>query len=307
MIAAVIDLGTNTFNLLIAQTGLNKEVKILFRTKKAVKLLQQSKNEYLISTDAISRAADTLIGYKKLLHKFNVEKTILIGTSAIRNAKNQSKFISEIKNKTGFVIEVISGEKEAEYIYYGVKSTVQLNSETVLILDIGGGSNEFIIANANELLWKKSYEMGIARLIKQFKLSDPITKTEIEQLENYFTEKLPDLKKACEEFNVKKMLGSSGSFDTLTELIESGRNPAILKNNSYYEYNMDEYIHVHDALLNSTLQERLNMPGMIQLRADMIVVASVLIHYVIKYLSLEKLSMSTASLKEGVLYKKILN
>ncbi|NJO69648.1 MAG: hypothetical protein HC830_10500 [Bacteroidetes bacterium] len=135
------------------------------------------------------------------------------GTSALRDAANGEAFREDVKRQFDIEIRLITGEKEAEYIYKGVSQTVQHIREKFLILDIGGGSNEFIIADQQQYYWKESFKLGMARLTEKFTPSDPVTPELIDTLEAYFEKELYPLFRALEEYPVKILVGASGSFD----------------------------------------------------------------------------------------------
>ena len=122
----------------------------------------------------MDRAVNSLLSYKTILEEYQVEEVLVAGTSAIRNAQNQQDFIQTILNKTGFEITVISGDEEALLIYQGVSHFLSIGEHPEMIIDIGGGSVEFIIANQYEILWIISLEIGGQRLMDKFHKSDPI-------------------------------------------------------------------------------------------------------------------------------------
>ncbi len=108
------------------------------------------------------------------IKKFEVEEIRAFATSAIRNASNGQQFVDEVEKRFGFRVRVIPGEREAELIYKGVRQAVEITEKKVMILDIGGGSNELIICNNEGIIWKHSFELGMARIIELFDISDPI-------------------------------------------------------------------------------------------------------------------------------------
>ena len=229
--------------------------------------------------------------------------SLAFATSAIRSANNGSAFVKEASEKTGIDITVISGEKEAELIYFGVRQCISLEVQPVLIMDIGGGSTEFIIANGNKIFWKHSFNIGAARLLEMFKPSDPILPGEIKKLESFLTKELSILIEAVEKFNPDQLIGSSGSFDSLAEIVaHKFYSPDILDNKTEFTFNLDDCAIVYESILKSTNAERLQMKGLVAMRVDMIVISSILVHFIIASLDIQKMRLSTYSLKEGVLY-----
>ena len=302
MRVAVIDLGTNTFNLFIADIISPTEYKKVFKTKVPVKLGEGGIAKNKIASAAFARGIDALRKYKKLIDGFNTEQIFAFATSAIRSAENGKKFTETAKKETGITINVISGDREAEFIYKGVKQALQIGDEASLILDIGGGSNEFIIATSEEVLWKQSFNLGVSRMLEKFKPSDPIAESEVKKIEKYFEDELAPLFEAVTNNPVKELIGSSGSFDTFAEMIaHKFHSPEMLKGKTEYEFNLPEFFEVHNQLIKSTRAERIQTKGLVELRVDMIVIGSVFVSFILSKLSINKMRLSTYSLKEGVL------
>lgn len=301
MRVAIIDCGTNTFNLLIAENQDN-QWKHLFRSKRVVKLGSGGIIGRVIAEVPINKAVEALKAYKKIIVKYEVNKTLVVGTAAIRDAKNRNLFLEKVKKETGFSIQLISGSTEAKLIYKGVSKAIILGEETTLILDIGGGSVEFIICNDKKIFWKKSFRLGAARLIEHIQPSDPILLSEIKKLNNYLDENLIAFGEAVAKFEPKKLIGSSGSFDTFAALIlNKTDNLNMIRRKTSYQFNLKEYKTLHKELIKSTYKERLRMKGMLRMRADMIVVASLLLTFALSKTGILKLHLSTYALKEGLL------
>jgi exopolyphosphatase/guanosine-5'-triphosphate,3'-diphosphate pyrophosphatase len=302
---AVIDLGTNTFNLVIADHN-KSYYTIIHQDKFPVKLGEDGINQNIIQPVPFWRGIDNIEKILSIIKSFSVDKIYAFATSAIRDASNGSQFVSTVYKLFQLKINVITGNKEAQLIYWGVKSALTIGKKNVLIIDIGGGSTEFIIANDDEILWKKSYKLGAARLLDMFKSPEPLSAECISNIEAYLFKELKTLQKAVEKFPVNELIGSSGSFDTFAEMIcHQFYNPQLLFGKTTFDYNIHDLYDIHLQLLKSTREERLKMKGLIAMRADMIVIASIFVQYMIKNYKIEKVRLSTYSLKEGVLYKMI--
>ena len=182
---AVIDCGTNTFNLLIVEFDHQKKHNKIFNSRIAVKLGQGSINEGFIGDEPFKRGVSAIEIFKHEIGKFNVSKILAFATSAIRDAHNGKQFVDTVKQQTDIDIEIIDGNREAELIYLGNKEAAKLSNSISLIMDIGGGSNEFILANNSGVLWKQSFAIGAARMLEKFSPSDPILQSEIEEINIY--------------------------------------------------------------------------------------------------------------------------
>lgn len=302
---AVIDLGTNTFNLVIADHN-KSHYTIIHQDKFPVKLGEGGINQNIIQPVPFWRGVDHIEKIISIIKSFSVNKTYAFATSAIRDAANGSQFVNAVYKLFQLKINVITGNKEAELIYLGVKSALSIGKSNALIMDIGGGSTEFIIANNDKIVWKKSYKLGAARLLEKFNVPEPISSENIAAIELYLNKELATLTKAVKHFPVHELIGSSGSFDTLAEMIcHEFYEPHLMDGKTTFDYHLPDLKAIHQKLLNSNRQERLKMNGLIAMRVDMIVIASIFVWFIIKNYNLNKVRLSTFSLKEGVLYNMI--
>src|SRR5665213_2651103 len=186
---AIIDLGTNTFHLLIAE-GTADAYRELVHQQVAVKLGEGGINHGVIQLAAFERGLETMEQFRDLIDEHEVTVVKAIGTSALRNAANGKAFIDAVNAKTGLRIEIIDGDAEAEYIYSGIEAAGCLSETDSLVMDIGGGSVEFIICNKDRIRWKQSFEAGAARLMDRFHHRDPIAPESITALTLYLEDTL---------------------------------------------------------------------------------------------------------------------
>lgn len=295
MRAAVIDLGTNTFHLIIAD--LSDRVNVVYKTNSPVKLGEGKINENIIIPEAFERGLQTLMAFAEEIKNQRVDIVKATATSAVRSAANGADFVEAAKLRAGIDIEVISGEEEAGYIFKGVQATGVI-VEPSLIMDIGGGSTEFILCNPEQVLWKKSYNIGAARLMQAYFKSDPISKADQRIILDHLENTLRELKEACAAHQPLTLIGSAGAFETFATLL---LKDVEVKSIASCTLPIEAYKKLAAELIASTHEERAGMKGLIPLRVDMIVLAAILTNYVIDETGLEKLSLSTYDLKMGVL------
>lgn len=298
--AAVIDLGTNTFHLMICEIA-NGQSNVIFKRRVPVKIGQGGISKGLIVDEAKSRALSTLKEFKQICEDYEVEEIHALATSAIRSASNGQDFCQQALIDTGIQINVIDGITEAEYILAGVKTAVDFTNDPSLIMDIGGGSVEFILATADQILFQNSYEIGAQRLKDKFHHSDPISVGEIQDLRNFLKSSLADLIEVSNIHKPVTLIGASGSFETVIDIYNK-------KDQNDSEYiNLGEQFHkncftlVHQEILSKNHDERLRIPGMVEMRVDMICVATVLIDFILEELSIQQITVSSAALKEGLM------
>lgn len=302
---AIIDLGTNTCNLLIAESLADGEFVTLYEGKEVVKLGLGGIHKELLTSDAIERGLNALHKHALTINEHQVEDVKIFATSALRGAENRDTFLEAVWTKLGWKVEIIDGDREAELIFKGVNLSLSVDSETVLILDIGGGSNEFILSHGDNVLWKQSFNIGIARVLEIFTPSDPLLPEEIAKMEQWFEDELAMLWQACENHRPDILVGCSGAFDTFTDLYEEVEPESNYRTASLLP--VGAFQKIHETLKVSTLDERQRMRGMDPMRVEMIVVASVFVNFVLRKLDISRMYQSHFSLKEGAMHEIMSN
>lgn len=290
---AVIDLGTNTFNLLIADVT-DTSITRLYSEKKGVGFGLKGLNNNQLSEDALRRAYDVLKAFKSKCVEFQTEKIIALGTSALRTTDNAQEFIDEIETRLEIQIQIISGEQEAELIYYGVKQSFEINQPT-LIMDIGGGSTEFILADASGILKRTSLKIGISRIYQQISTADPIMDDEILQIESWIEKVVGD---SLNGYECDTLIGASGSFETLFEMIWK---KAYRNQTSCYHFEKSQITSTLNWLIHSTKQQRDEHDFIIPIRKIMGPISSIETLWAIRRLNISDVWLSPFSLKEGAL------
>lgn len=298
---AVIDLGTNTFNLLVADvTG--SRMSVLYKDELGIKLGEGGIHQKVITEASFQRGMDGFKTHFQTAEKWNANKILAVATSGIRSAANGEDFIRKIHEDFGMEIKTITGDEEAELIYRGVRQAVDMKDKISLIVDIGGGSNEFIIGDSSRYLWKQSIDIGIARILERFKPSNPITRDEIDAVNAYFEEALQPLEKPVQQYQPELFIGCAGTFQTVRNmLIEEGEMKSKDNQQTWFEVSYQHFEKLHKKLVNSTTEEREQMPGLELFRVDMIVLASIFVNFIMQKFGFDRMIQSDYSIKEGVI------
>ncbi|MCG8576301.1 MAG: hypothetical protein MI810_15545 [Flavobacteriales bacterium] len=289
---AIIDLGTNTFNILVLDFEEGKR-EMVYTSKVGVGLGIGGINEGKISADSADRGIKTLIEFKRQCDELEVDEIRGFGTSAIRNADNREEFIQRAWEESQISIKVISGVEEASYIYEGVRSGYQF-SKPALIMDIGGGSTEFILANSEGVIKAKSFEIGVSRIYQQFQFSDPYSAGDRERIEGYLSEEIGDF---FEEVGVDELIGASGSFETFFELVHEQTFPQ----GEYVSLSREAIEPCLEAITRSTQEERDKNDFIIPIRKQMAPIAAIKIQWILNKLNIQNIIISPFALKEGVI------
>lgn len=323
---AIIDCGTNTFNLLIKEK-VDGEWKTLFNTKLPVMLGTGGFSEKRLMPNRMARGIDALYSYKNVIDSLEVKDVRVFATSAVREASNGNEFVARVKKHLNFDMEVISGDREAELIFEGVVQTTGELKEDYLIMDIGGGSTEFIFVRNQKPLWRKSYLLGVSRLHGMLNPASRINQDDVNRLRGHLNKELLDLISFLKENPVRVLVGSSGSFDTLFDMYQFGvaegttkgaskagfaegafaepfKEPTegtVQHNKRLNEIPFSSYPSIHQWLMGSTMEERLAHPAIPQLRAEFMPLSTYLAKFVLEQSSFNKIYQSEYALKEGVL------
>ena len=322
---AIIDCGTNTFNLLVKEKVEGKW-KTLFKTKLPVKLGAGGFSENVLLPNRMARGIDALYSYKNVIDSLDVKDVRVFATSAVREASNGNEFVARVKKHLIFDMEVISGDREAELIFEGVVQTTEEIKEDYLIMDIGGGSTEFIFVRDQKPLWRKSYLLGVSRLHGMLNPASRINQDDVHRLRAHLNNELQDLISFLKENPLRVLVGSSGSFDTLFDMYQFAKAKDSMKDSSkdvsqdsakgfterstesstegsrkLNEIPFSSYPSVHQWLVGSTLEERLKHPSIPQMRAEYMPLSTYLVKFILEQSNFSKMYQSEYALKEGVL------
>jgi exopolyphosphatase/guanosine-5'-triphosphate,3'-diphosphate pyrophosphatase len=304
---ALIDMGTNTFHLLIVELAAAGDElpvpTVLLRTKVGVKLGEGGISQGEITPEAFARALHTLDAFQEEIELHQVNEVYATATSAVRAARNGAELVQAIFEQTGIRVEVIPGYREAELITKGIRQAVLLGTAPHLLMDIGGGSVEFILASQTQIFWKQSFEIGAQRLLDKFFTQDPLPASAVQAQQAWLAEVLAPLTAAVRQHQPVSLVGASGTFDTLCDLqaARASQPELIGKPNPATVIPPESFRQSYEQLLSLDHVGRLALPGMTPLRADMIVVACVLIDFVLTTYGLTIIQASAYALKEGLL------
>ena len=288
---AVIDLGTNTFNLLVGSVFGDK-LEIIYCEKEAVLLGMNGINNGSIAEDSWMRAMQTLFRFKKRCEKQNVDEIIGFGTSALRGAKNGELFVKEVYENIGIRIHIISGSQEAQLIYRGVRWLFDFK-QAATIMDIGGGSTEFIAANARGIVEAQSFDIGVSRLYQNLNKRNNLTANDFKFINEYLEARTG---RFFEEDRSTLLIGASGSFETFYEMIFQKKFTADEKMVTLPLLPLLDQL---NWVIDSRYEDRINHKWIVPMRKKMIPIAAFKIKWIIQKLNVDRVLLSPYSLKEG--------
>lgn len=295
---AIIDLGTNTFNLLVAEHTGKGALRMLHEEECPVFLGRGSTEKGIITDEAMERALVALRELMDVARSYGAACVKGFGTSALRSARNATDLSTRAKALFDLDISVITGEQEAELILAGVRQAVSFGTRPMLVMDIGGGSIEFILATDKALMWKRSFELGATRLLERFTPSDPLTIDEQFRLVTYLDTQLEPLFAVMDRHWPAALVGSAGSFDTLAELVALERGDTWAPDQVTMTFSNIEFDAVKERIIGSTRAERVVIKAIPEYRVDALPLALIAMERVIAH-GIEELRWSRYALKEG--------
>ncbi len=298
MLAAAIDIGTNSCRLLIGE-NINNQIQIKTRELKITRLGEGVDKNKKLNQKAVNRVLSALKYYKNLIDEYDIDKTRLIGTSALRDVDN-SYLLSKEAAELGFDLEIISGKKEAELNYLGAVDNL---NDDFLLIDIGGGSTEFIWPFKNNISFE-SLNIGCVRLTERF-ISEPelpLKESEIREISNFVYDLLKN------ELNLKKTLSIKGVGGTITTLaaLKMSMEDYDSEKIEDTELHIDELREVLKKFKKLDLKDRSSLKGLQPKRADIIPAGLIILIVILEYISSESLTVSDHDLLYGLLKEELI-
>ncbi len=288
--AAVVDLGTNTAHLLIARKN-DKSFEILFKKRHYVFLAEKGIER--IAPEAEDRLFVALDDFRQKIEECDSGHVIITGTEAFRMAENGFEILDKITAEYGWQVQIISGDREAELIYKGVKSIIDIRIGNYVMMDIGGGSVEFIISENGIMAWKNSFPIGIATLHNFPFITDPIDLNGIAKIKEYIYEEVEQLREELRKYHDIRLIGAAGSFEILTKPpSDSSQKYAVVKTKEFLKY-LEEVIELSE-------EERAKLAWIPKERAKYVIMAILLIQVAIELTGTREIVISPYALKEGL-------
>ena len=300
MRVASIDIGTNTILLLIAETDEGK-LKPLFEMETIVGLGKGLQKDGDLSQEAMERGFQTLARYLERCQTMGVQNIFAVGTSALREAKNSGNFLKTIKEKLNLSIEIISGEEEAHLSFLAVIRDLKELKKMALVIDVGGGSTEFILGKGDRIIQSVSLPLGSVRFTDQFLLSDPVQEEEWEKMEREILELLVRIPHPQEPFS---MVAVGGTATTLAS-VEQGLDEFIPEKIHHFVLKKEALRNQLHLYRSKTIDERRKIPGLPPARADVILAGGAILYMAMKKLGCPSVLLSCHGIRYGLLYQKL--
>ncbi|MFV9483726.1 HD domain-containing protein [Christiangramia sp. ASW11-125] len=297
---AAIDLGTNSFHAVLVDIYPDGSFRTVDKLKEMVILAEKGMDNKL-SEEAMQRGLDAMKRIKFLCDSMHVEEIIAFATSAIREATNGGDFIQRMKAESGIKVRAISGSKEAALIGLAVQHSIALSEELVLMVDIGGGSVEFILGNNEKFLYSQSLKLGVARMAAKFVSHDPINKEEIKDLKKHYKKELGELSEILAKHKVRTIIGSSGTMENIGAMIANRNSHTANMSLNELVFDVSEFKKLYKNFIQLDRKEREDISELDEKRIDIINPGMVLVKYLVKEFEIEEIKISEAALRDGMI------
>jgi exopolyphosphatase/guanosine-5'-triphosphate,3'-diphosphate pyrophosphatase len=300
MRVAAMDLGTNSFHLLVAEVHPDGHLDPLVREKEMLRLGDAVSRYGAIPTTAADQAVATVRRFRLLAEAADATEVLAKATSAIRRADNGGEVVDRIEEETGVRVDVISGQEEARLIFGAVRASVVLDPAPALCFDLGGGSLEVMVGDSGSLMLARSVPLGVARLSAEYVRSDPISKRDRRELRARIAELLAPLVSEVAPFEPKMAVGSSGTLENLAEMVAARREEDAPASLNQLTISRGELLALHERILASKAADRLAMAGLDERRVDLITAGSMVLATAMELFDLDELTISEWALREGI-------
>jgi exopolyphosphatase/guanosine-5'-triphosphate,3'-diphosphate pyrophosphatase len=303
-LVAAIDIGTNSFHMVIASADSRGRLTVHHKHKIPVRLGKGPGNIDELQPDAIRRGIEAL---KVFSEKARESGAIVraMATSAVREAANRDEFITPAKQEAGIDVNVISGGEEARLIYEGVRRALPVQNTRTLIIDIGGGSTECIVGEKGRTIFANSTKIGAVRLANEFFPEGVSNAGNVKNCREFISGIWKNVLEQVKSAGFRVSIGTSGTITSLVKMVYAEKGIDLSEKNvleGLYA-NREDLLRVTNRVITTeTVNDRIKIPGMEEKRVDILPAGALIIDYAIKFLQVEKIIISPYALREGILF-----
>ncbi len=302
---AVIDIGTNSIHMVLAEILPDASYKIIDRFKDMTRLGNGAFTAGRLSDESVGRGLGVLKTLVTLARNKGFERIVAIATSAVREAKNGGDFVDLVEEQTGIKIRIISGTEEARLIFLGVKHSMALSDGPALVVDVGGGSVELIVGNRDGLQQVKSLKLGAIRLSELYLKKTPPTASMVRNLEDCVTASLKPVFAGFKVNHFAAVVATSGMAGNLAEIIHLRRTGRPLPQLNLATMSLKDVRAIELELSRSSITDRLAIPGLDPKRVDTLLPAVVVLRCALKLSGVQEITLCDKAIREGIIYDYI--
>lgn len=298
---AAIDIGTNSIKLLIASVEEDGSLEALSREKSLVRLGSETLATGRLSEEAIDAGVAAVEQFLQSIRSAGAELARAVATCAVREAANSAEFIEAVRRRTGVTVDVVSGEEEARLINLGVRSEFPARFDPLFLIDIGGGSTEFVISEGSRVRLTESLALGVVRLADRYSRSDPPSDRDRKAMKKAIRAAAKRAVEAVRKTGFKTCVGSSGTIQSLSLVHEAAILGREAMPTGHRTLTREGLKKVNRLLRRTTAREKLRIPGLDPRRRDIAVPGGMLLAWVLKRTGARAVVVGERGLREGIL------
>ena len=291
---AAIDLGSNSFHMIICSV-IDGQLQTIDRIKEMVRLASGLNERNILDEATQERALDCLKRFGQRIQGFPESNVHIVGTNTLRTAKNAAHFLHHAESALGYPIHIISGIEEARLIYQGVAHSLQSNAQRRLVMDIGGGSTEYIIGTNDSIAKKESLRMGCVTVSNQFFADGSINQQKLKSALLFVNQRLRGDKKQFTNKNWDEAIGASGSIRAIRKVL-------VAQQWTSGGISLDGLEQLKSHILNCSHISELKLEGLDPDRLPVFIGGFVILYATFISLGIETMSVSDGALREGLIY-----
>lgn len=300
MKVAAIDLGSNSIHMIIARVGDQGVIELIDRDKDMARLGAGTLQQGVLHEDAMARGLHALSNFRRLADRHGVDAIEAVATSAVREARNGGSFIERVRRETGIEVRVISGKEEARLIYLGAREVLDFRGGKVLILDLGGGSLEFILGSREQLLHVESLKLGVIRLTDRFGSAETLSKDARIAMEAFIEGQAESVVAELKALGFQRVIGTSGTLTTMVQFAAAQSQGSVPEKINGVQVDREQLTLAVRKLLAAPRSERAKLPGIDPRRSDTILAGAVLTLTILRMLGADSLTACDRALREGL-------
>ena len=303
---AAIDLGSNSFHMVVVEVNASGGFRVVAAEKEMVRLGAGTVARGRLSAAAMGRGLEVLREYKRLAEAQGAEKILAVATSAIREAANGEDFLRRVGREIRIWPRAITGETEARFIYLAALHSIHLEGQRALVVDIGGGSVELALGAGSQLRWAVSEKLGVLRMSQRFVRSDPLSRRDGQRLADHVGETVaPHVDRIAAEGGFERVIGTSGTILALGAMAHQMETGAVAPVLHHVTVRADTLHELRGRLVAAGLRDRLKMPGVDAQRADILVAGAVIFDTILERVGAKDVVLCEWALREGLLLNYI--
>jgi exopolyphosphatase/guanosine-5'-triphosphate,3'-diphosphate pyrophosphatase len=302
---AALDLGSNSFHLLVADAHPDGTFEPLVAEKEILRLADIVTTQGRIGNEAASHAVEVVARFRALAESVGADEIVACATSAFRDADDSAEVVDRIEGEAGVRVNVISGKEEARLIFAAVRASVVIDPGPALALDLGGGSLELMVGDQGGMAWSTSVKLGVARLTAELVRGDPPTDGDQRRLSRRLTSVLVPVAEEVESLRPHMLIGSSGTLNALVRMAAARRSGAEPASVNQLTARRKDLLTIHEEIFSLTAAERQRLPGVDARRADLLPAGSMLVTTVMELFGLDELTGCEWALREGMVLDAI--